>query len=411
MITGIDIGSTAIRIAAGQAVEDENRKLRVQIFGAIEVPSEGVGKGVVSSIEDAVSSLSSALEQMERMIGIPIEHAWVGLGSMHVVSQESKGVIAVAKSDGEIAEEDVARAVEAAHAVAPPLNYEMLHVVPRGFSVDGQTGIKDPVGMTGIRLEVDTQIIHGLSASLKNVEKAVYRAGIEIDDLVLSILATGDIVTTARQKELGVAVVNIGGSVTSMVVYEDGDIVHVAAFPIGSEHVTNDLAIGLRTSIDVAERVKIDHGESIAEAVLRREKIDLGKLGAETAEEVSKRYVADIIEARMTEILEKIGEQLSAIERNGLLPAGIVLTGGGAKLRGLSDLARRTLALPASLGYPVDMVSSTDKINDLSFASAIGLVKWGAGLQQTRGARKRPIGAFLARASQHVVKLAKTLIP
>ena len=199
MITGIDIGSTAIRVAVGQATLNEYGKNDIHIIGTAEVASEGVQKGVVASIEDTVSSLSSTIEQIERMIGVPIDSAWIGLSGMHVMSQESKGVVAVAKADGDIGEEDIERAVEAARMVAPPLNYEMLHILPRAFTVDGQTGIKDPVGMTGIRLEVDTQIIHGLTTHLKNVTKAIYRTGIDIDDLVLSTLATWSVVSTARQ--------------------------------------------------------------------------------------------------------------------------------------------------------------------------------------------------------------------
>ncbi|MFA4831417.1 MAG: cell division protein FtsA [Patescibacteria group bacterium] len=411
MITGVDIGSTAIRVAVGQASAETEGKPRLQIIGAVEVASEGVNRGVITSIEDTVSSISNAIEQTERLVGLPIEHAWIGFGGIQIVSQQSKGVVAVAKSDGEISEEDVDRVVEAAHTVAPPLNYEMLHIVPRGFTVDGQFGVKDPIGMTGIRLEVDTQIIHGLTTHLKNITKAVYRTGIDIDDLVLSILAAGDVVTTSRQKELGVTVVNVGGSITTMAVYEEGDIIHVAAMPIGSEHITNDLAIGLKTSIDIAERIKINFGECISKFVLRKERINLATVGADGSEEVGKKYVAEIIEARMCEILEKVNEQLSLVNRSGLLPAGVVFTGGGAKLGGLIDLAKCSLSLPASLGYPVDILSSTDKINDLSFSTAIGLVKWGAGLQQVSAKRKTSRFSVSGKVAQQVKKLFRSLIP
>lgn len=410
MITGVDVGSTTIRVAIGQISSDGESRPKIQILGAIEVASEGVQKGIVTSIEDTVSSVSSALEQVERLTGMPIESAWIGMGGADIFPQASRGVVAVAKSDGEIAEEDVERAVEAARAVAPPLNYEMLHIVPRGFSVDGQTGIKDPVGMTGIRLEVDTQIIYGLSAHVKNYTKAVYRTGIDIDDLIISILATGDVVSTPRQQDLGVAVVNIGGSVTSLVVYEEGEIVHVITLPIGSSHVTNDLAIGLKTSIDIAERVKINYGNCLSGEIRKTEKIDLEKIGAEKSEDVSKRFIAEIVEARMTEIFEKIDQELETINLSGLLPAGIIFTGGGSKLEGLTDLAKEVLRLPTSLGYPIDIISSTDKINDLSFATAIGLVKWGAGLQP-KGRKMGKKFAFSEKAIGGVKKLFKSLIP
>jgi len=190
VITGIDIGSTAIRVVMGQLYLETGRKERVQIIGAVEVPSEGIKKGNVVSIDETVSSISHALEQIERLTGVPVDHAWIGISSTETQSQRNKGVVAVAKPDGEISEEDVERVVEAARTIAPPLNYEMLHVLPSGFSVDGQTGIKDPVGMTGIRLEVDAQIIYSSAAHLKHITKAVYRTGIDIDDVVLSILAS-----------------------------------------------------------------------------------------------------------------------------------------------------------------------------------------------------------------------------
>lgn len=410
IITGIDIGSTAIRVAVGQVDEQSQRGDQIHIIGAAEIAAEGVQRGVVTSIEDTVSSISGTIEQIERLIGIPIESAWIGLSGTHIISQESKGVIAVAKADGEIAADDVERAIEAARTVAPPLNYEMLHILPKGFSVDGQTGIKDPTGMTGIRLEVDTQIIHGLTTHLKNITKAVYRTGIEIDDLVLSALATGNVVTTEKQRTLGSVVLNIGGSTTSIIVFEGGEVVHIASIPLGSEHVTNDLAIGLRTSIDVAERVKIHYGHCLANDVAKKEKIDLAELGAESSEKIDRRFVAEIVEARMTEILEKVDEQLDSVGKSGLLPAGAVLTGGGAKVAGLVDLTKEVLELPASLGYPVDIMSSTEKVNDLAFSSAIGLVKWGAELHPTDVRRRAP-KAIAGKAGEHIQKFFKSLIP
>ena len=193
LITGLDIGSTAVRVSVGKLDLSGDKNSNLQIIATVEVPSEGVHKGVVTSIEEAVSSISYALEQTERVVGVPVEHAWIGISGSHISSQESRGVVAVAKSDGEISMEDVERAVEAARTVATPLNYEILHVLPRNYTVDGQTGIKDPVGMSGIRLEVETRIIQGLSSYINNLTKAVYRTGIDIDDLVFSILASAEI--------------------------------------------------------------------------------------------------------------------------------------------------------------------------------------------------------------------------
>ncbi len=411
LITGIDLGSTAIRIALGQYTRTQQRGGDLNILGLVEVPSEGLHRGTVTSIEETVSSLSHSLEQIERLTGAQIEHAWIGVSGTHIISQKSKGVVAVAKSDAEISTDDVARAVEAARTLSVPLNYEILHVIPHTFGVDGQIGIKDPVGMTGIRLDVDAQIIFGLTQQIKHLTKAVYRTGIDIDDLVLSILAAGDAVTTSRQRDLGTAVVNIGGSTTSMVVYEEGDIIHTAVIPIGSEYITNDVAIGLRTSIDVAERVKIEYGHANAKDIPKREKINLASVGAPDEEEVTLRYIAEIIEARVGEILEKIDKELASIGRSGKLPAGIIFTGGGAKLSGLIDLAKEQLLLPASLGYPLYMSGGQGKVHDIAFSSALGLVKWGADIQFS--GKDRHIARF-GNAQKMVKRLQdawKTLMP
>lgn len=415
LIAGLDIGSSAVRIAIGQFVSggEMGRDIELQILGAGEVPSAGVHKGVVNSIEDVVSSVSACLEVTERMVGSPINSIWVGISGLHIISQPSKGVVAVSKADNEITEEDVARAIDASRTIATPLNYEVLHVLPKSFSIDGQSKVKDPVGMTGIRLEVDSQIILGSSSQIKNLTKAVYRTGLNIDDLVLSSLATAEAVITSRQKDIGVVVVNLGVATTSMVVFEGGDIIHTAILPIGSEHITNDIAIGLRTSIEVAEAVKIEHGDCTPSEVSKRDEIDLFDLGSATHEPVKKQYISEIIEARVEEIISKVDQELVKIKRNGLLPAGAVFTGGGAKLPGLVDLAKRQLRLPAILGYPLHITSVTDKVNDLAFSTAVGLVKWG-GTMQNYGQNGRNRGGSMkkmGKVSTQIKKWIKTLIP
>lgn len=416
LITGIDVGSSAIRIAVGKITHQGGGDL-LQIIACAEVPAEGIHKGIITSIDDAVSSVSACLERAERLAGAQVEHAVVGISGSHILSQQSKGVVAVAKPDGEISEEDVARAIEAARTVATPVNYEILHVIPKTFTVDGQSGIKDPTGMTGVRLEVDAQIIQGVSSQIKNISRVVYRAGLEIDQLVLTILATADVVTTERQKELGVAVVNIGASTTSIAIFEEGNVLHTAILPIGSEHITSDIAIGLRTSIDVAERVKIEYGTALPKVVGRKEEIFLAELGASEQEVVDRKYVAEIIEARAEEIFRKIDKELRMIERSGLLPAGVLFTGSGARLEGLIELAKKELRLPAAHGYPMDITSLSDKVNDLAFASAIGLVAWGAQNESTaskRGSRKGTMGGSFKDAksvSHHVRNWIRNLLP
>ncbi|MFC1787857.1 cell division protein FtsA [Patescibacteria group bacterium] len=377
IFTGLDIGSHSIRIAVGKPVPTADNKEQMHIIGAIEVESAGINKGTITDIEDAVSSVSKALEQAERITGMPINKAWVGISGSHIIAQESHGVVGVARSDGEIKDEDVERAIEAARTVATPTNYEIIHVIPKNFIVDGQRGIKDPVGMNGIRLEVDALIIQGLSSHIKNLTKCVYRTGLDIEDVVFSILATAEAVVSGRQKELGVCVVNVGASTTSLVVFEEGDVMHTAVIPIGSDHVTSDIAIGLRTSIDVAEQVKLHWATTLPETVSKKEEIDLAEVGAVQQEIVGRRFVADIVEARVQEIFELIDAELVKIDRSGMLPAGVVLTGGGAKLNGVLDTAKSAMRLPISFGTPIGITSVMDRTTDPAMSTAIGLVLWG----------------------------------
>lgn len=380
VVVGLDIGSTTIRVAVGQRNTEDNE---IHIIGAAEHPAEGINKGVVTSIEDAISSISAALEKVERMTGVPVEQAYISINGSHIISQESHGVVAVSKADGEIRDDDVARVIEAAQTVATPPNYEIIHVIPRQFTVDNQKGIKDPVGMTGIKLEVEAQIILGLTSQVKNLTKCIYRTGVDIQDLVLGILAAAESVLSKRQKELGVCLVNLGGLTTSVMVFEEGDVVYTKILPIGAGHITNDIAIGLRTSVDVAEKVKNEHGTALPEEVSKRDNIDLAQFQSGEEGLVSKLEVAEIIEARLEEIFAIINKELKIIGRAGMLPAGIVLTGGGARLKGAVEVAKKSFNLPASVGAPKDFKTAIERINDPVFATAVGLVIWGANLEKT----------------------------
>jgi len=395
IFTGLDVGTCAIRAAVGKLVPSPEGGEQIHIIGAVEVPSSGVSKGTITNLEDAVSSISRALEQAERITGVPLSKAWVGINGSHIISQESRGVIGVGRSDGEIRDEDVERSIEAARTVATPTNYEIIHVIPKSFTVDGQRGVKDPVGMNGIRLEVDAIIIQGLGSQIKNLTKAVYRTGLDIEDLVFSILATAEAVVSDRQKELGVCVVNIGASTTNVVVFEEGDVLHTAVLPIGSDHVTSDIAIGLRTSIDVAEQVKLHYATCLPDDVNKKEEINLGELGAPEEEIVGRRFVADITEARVQEIFEHIDRELKKIDRSGMLPAGIILTGGGAKLSGILDAAKSAFRLPVSLGTPIGVTSVIDRVNDPAMSTAMGLVLWGHHIRGSSG--KGGIGNLFTR--------------
>ncbi|MFA6042892.1 MAG: cell division protein FtsA [Patescibacteria group bacterium] len=381
-LVGLDLGSTTVRVVVGSVLEAGQG---IQVLGVGEHVADGISKGAITSIEDAISSISGALEQAERMTGIPITHAYVGINGTHITSQEAHGVVAVAKADGEIKEADVERVIEAAQTMAVPSNTEILHVIPRTFTVDNQKGVKDPIGMSGIRLEVDAQIIQGLQAQVKNLTKCIYRTGVEIDDMVMGVLAASEAVLTKRQKEIGVCLVNLGASTTSVIVFEEGDVLHTAILPVGAGHVTNDIAIGLRTSIDVAEQVKLEYGTATPEEVSKRDEINLAEVDSKETGVVSRKHVAEIIEARTSEIFSMVEKELQKVDRSGLLPAGIVLVGGGAKLLGIVDIAKREFRLPAAVGTPLNLMTAIDKVQDPQYAAAVGLVAWGAALNQSSG--------------------------
>ncbi|HKL16967.1 MAG TPA: cell division protein FtsA [Patescibacteria group bacterium] len=375
IITGIDLGSDTIRIAVGSITPEGE----LQIQGLSEGPSDGINKGVIVNIEDTVSSISACLERAEKVIGQPIEHAFVGISGDHIISQESHGVVSVSKTDGEIKTEDIKRVLKAAETVAKPSNYKILHVLPRSYSVDNQPGILNPIGMTGVRLEVDTQIILGLSNQIRNLNKVFHRIGVEIDRHVFTVIATAHSVLTKRQKELGVAIVNLGSATTSVAIYEEGDILTAKVLPIGSRHITNDIAIGLRANIDLAEAVKINYGTSLPSSVKTSETIDLNELDKDETEVVSRKKVANIIRARAEEIFSMVNETLDNVGRKEKLPAGIVLTGAGSKLDGLVETAKEEFKMPACVGEPGGFESGIKKAFDSSYATATGLVLWGKG--------------------------------
>lgn len=374
IITSLDLGTSHVRIAVGQ--KDENDPNKVQIIGLVEVPTQGISKGMITSIEDTVSSITSALERIEKITGFPANDVVVGISGSHITSQLGKGVIAVSKVNGEIEEDDVARAIETARGVSLPPNKEILHIIPKSFIVDGQGNIKDPIGMTGIRLEVETMVIHGANSQIKNLTKCVYRTGINIEDLIYSVLGTSEAVLSNRQKELGVAVIDIGAATTNLAVFEGGELIHTAVLPIGSDHITSDIALGLRIDLDTAEKIKIKDGRAMSSDVDKNDEINLSDYGEDDAK-VSRKYLYKIIEARVEEIFEKVNEELKKIEKAGMLPAGAVLTGGGAKLKGIVDQAKKQLRLPARLGQIEKASSVLDKAYDPSFFTSIGLIIWG----------------------------------
>lgn len=381
IIAGLDIGSTSIRLVIGQKISGPAGE-ELQIIGAVSGPTAGVSRGIVNSIEETTSSISAVLEKAERLVGVPINRVWVSINDPHIKCERSKGVIAVGRSDGEIGENDVNRAIEAARALAVPVNYEILHVIPIKFSVDNQSDIKDPIGMNGIRLEVETLIVQGLSTQIKNLTKAIYRTGLEIEDLVLAPLAAAEAVISSKQKELGVALINLGSATTSLAVYEERNLIHTAVLPIGAEHITSDVAIGLRCPINLAERIKKEYGSAIVVADSKDDEIDISKLVEEEEinddmDTVSKKYISEIINARAEEIFEKIDNEFKKIDRSGMLPAGVIFVGGGSELVGLVEAAKKKLRLPAAIGVAKNINVVIDKVRNPDFLIALGLVIWG----------------------------------
>lgn len=407
---GLDVGTTTVRVLIGQLPAAEGEK--PQIMGVAAEASSGMQRGVVTDVEETIRSVGVALDAAERMAGAPVERASVSIGGAHVSSLNSRGVIAVSRADGEISEDDVARVVSAAQAISLPSNREILHVVPQHFIVDGQGGVTDPRGMVGVRLEVDAHIIEGSAPFVRNLTKCVYQAGATIDQLVFSPLAAARAVLTKRQKELGVALLDLGGGTTTLAVYEENRLLHTAALPVGGMHSTNDIAIGLRSSIDVAEKIKVEFGSARPDDVKKSQEINLKKIDErEDDVNVSRRQVADIIEARLMEIFSLVNRQLRAIDRVGLLPAGVVLTGGGAKLEGIVELAKKELRLPAQLGFPQAMPSVVEQSDDPGFAVATGLLLLAAEQRAARGHSPLQAIAAVGPTVARVRGWLRTLLP
>lgn len=409
IVVGLDVGTTFVRVVVAAVSPDSETP---SVLGVGMAPSSGIQKGVVTDVEETIKSVSQALDSAEQMAGVPIESATVSIGGSHIGSQNSRGVIAVSRADGEISEDDMARVVNAAQAISIPSNREILHVIPQQFIVDGQDGITDPLGMTGVRLEVDTHIIEGSAPFIKNLTKCIYQAGVTIDDLVYSPLAAAKAVLSKRQRELGVILIDLGGGTTSIAVFEENRLLQTVTLPIGSMHITNDIAIGLRSSIDVAERIKIELGSAIPEEVKKTQMINLKNVDeAEEETEISRHHVSEIIEARLSEIFSLVNKQLKQVDRSGLLPAGVVLVGGGAKLHGVVELAKKELRLPAQLGFPQMLPGIADQLNDPAWAVATGLIFHAIEAGQDKAHSHGSALSNVAPAVQKVRGWFKSLLP
>lgn len=389
IVVGVDIGTSKI-VTIIARVDDE----AVNVLGVSEVASRGVKKGQIVDIKEAVESINNSLDGAERMAGYSVSHIVASIGGSHIESQNSRGVVAVSAPQGEITESDLNRVIDAAKAVSLPSSRQIVHVLPRNYVVDGQEGIKDPIGMTGIRLEVDTHIISAASTSLSNLEKAFSQVGIDVDGIAFSGYASSLSVLSETEKELGVVCIDIGAGTTDISIYSEGSVTYSSVLPIGARHITNDLAIGLRISLESSEKIKIYLSNSSKKPKIERlgetferesknsDEIDLSSLGLpEDLRKVSHKTLTDgIIRPRLNEIFTMIGIEVKRSGFAGQTPAGIVVTGGGALTVGITDSAKRTLAMPVRVGIPTNIKGLIDEIETPSFATVVGLAVFGASL-------------------------------
>jgi cell division protein FtsA len=380
---GLDIGTTKIScIVAEMNGDDEPR-----VVGVGNAPSEGLRRGVVVDLEKTVSSIQRAVEEAERMAGVVAKGVTAGIAGDHIRSINGRGVIAVSRKNNEIAASDVDRVVEAAKAIAIPTDREIIHVIPQEFMVDDQSGIKDPVGMSGVRLEAEVHIITGAVTSAKNICRAIQRAGLKVNDLVLEPLASSHAVLEADERDLGVALLDIGGGTTDVAVFHDGSIRHTAIIPFGGSNVTNDIAIGLRTPIDKAETIKIQHGCALAALVPSEETVSVSGVGGRADREISRHVLASMIEPRMEEIFIMANKEVRKNHCAELLGGGVVLTGGTSLMPGVVELAEQVFEMPVRLGLPRGVGGLSANVADPRFATGVGLVLHAAHGELSNGTR------------------------
>jgi cell division protein FtsA len=374
VIVALDIGTTKICTL----IAEVDAQRRVNIVGVGNTPSRGMRKGVVVDIDEAAQAISESVRKCERLSGYTIESAYVGVTGSHISGFNRRGVVAVSPSAAEITEGDVDRAKEAARVQAIAGDREILHVLPRGYTLDGQDGVRDPIGMVGRRLEAEIHIVTAATTAIHNLARCVARAGLQIDDLILQPLASAESVLSPAEKEIGVALADIGGGTTDVGIFVDGSAYYTGALGVTGSHITRDLSLGLRAPADAAEQVKIQHGCAIAAEVDPNDTLDLKTYDTDDTELISRRLVAEIIESRAHEILSLIEAEIRRAGFEGRLPAGVVLVGGTAELPGIRTLGREVLGLPVRIGIPGRAIGLTDTIMRPSYATTIGLLLWAA---------------------------------
>ena len=427
VICGIDVGSS--KIATLISSVDETGK--INLIGVSSTTSKGVRKNQVVDIDEAVTAITESVEAAERMAGYSISSAFISMGGPQIESVNQHAVVAVSEPEGEIKSSDIQRVNDAARAIPLPSSREILHVIPRTFTVDGQEGIKDPIGMTGVRLETETHIITGATTSMRNLVKCVSEVGIDVVELVFSGIASSIAVLTDTEKELGVVLVDIGGETTDVVIFIDGSVAYSVVIPIGARHITSDMAVGLRISLESAEKIKVSLGKIAKAPALsenaqeehnkngtkkkEEEVLDIKALGlTEDIQKISKKAVVDgIIRPRLQEIFKYVGKEIKKSGFGTQIPSGLVICGGGAQTVGILDQAKYVLGFPARLGVIDGLSGMIDEIDSPAFASAAGLILYGA-TQGSQGEIRIPVlsgNLPLKGMIQKTIALVKSFLP
>jgi cell division protein FtsA len=403
-IVAIDVGTTKVCTLIAEQNEETGR---LRIIGVGEVPSRGLRKGVVVNVDDAIAAIRASKEKAEKTSGYSIEGAYVSVAGDHISSLNSKGVVAITHSSRGISEDDVQRALDAARAIAIPPNREVIHVIPRGYTVDGVDGVRNPLGMHGVRLEVEAHIVTASAPAVHNVINCVEGAGVDVNDLVLEPLASGEAVLREDEKNAGVIMADIGGGTTDIAIFIDGSIWHSQVVPLGGWQFTNDISVGLRAPFPVAESIKVKYGTLLEEQIDENEMIDVEAFGEGGQQVVSRRELARILHARSEEIFSLIIKEVKRSGYDGLLPAGLVLTGGAADLAGLRELGREFMGGPVRIGEPHDLEGFSDKVNCPAYATGVGLLIWGL----TKASQSTHSREHEARGMRKVADWFKNLFP
>ncbi len=371
----IDVGTTKVCTLIAE-VEEEKEETIIQVIGFGNSPSRGMKKGNVVNISQLAQSVMESVEQAEKLAGLTISRAYVSVTGSHIFSTNSRGMIALHRRSGGITAEDLARVIEAASAIPIPYSQEILHVIPRYFIVDGQPGIQDPIGMEGSRLEAEVLVVTASSTALNNLRKCLREVGIEPERFILASLASGEAVLTQSEKEMGVILADMGGGTTDIAIYMDGSVLYTSSLEIGGNMITSDIAFGLRMPFSSAEEIKKKYGYALAEEVSEEEGIEAMVFGSDRKELVSRRFMAEIIQARVEEMFDFLYREAQKARYAGLLPAGLVLCGGTAEMNGIEELGRRHLGMPVRVGRPSGVQGLVDMLEKPAYATAVGLLLW-----------------------------------